>query len=545
MTEILGNNDPVRRAGIVGCIIGAMFLWVAQSIAVSTTELPYIGEWVYNYYYLSILEGRLDVPIQIIGLEGHYTSDGRAFVYHGLSPLLIRAVFSPFVDLTAFDLRYITIWFGAVAGTIGFYLTLLGMLRTVWPENRVASRASHALIWILLWYLAPGLLLVSNASFFHEPIAMAFACLGLFVFYAWRLVEGEKPSFVLLLLMAILAGLAVHSRPHVAVGMYAVMLLALGWSLKTGRQKSIPSVLACLTVLGAFGLLYMQMNALRFGSALTVDGSIDDGEVLYGFVFWGEEKPTSIRFIAVQEYGRFHLARVPYTSMVYLLSNGPGWGQDIANAVRLETGAIRLEAPLLGFISFWAPWYLLMLIGVFLVPAMRKMHLLLLVATLPAFVFVLCYPTVTARYRVELWPIVFPFAAAAMVLVLRWLDENAHRDRFVSALLILLILPALPVLARYWPQVWWVVIPSLIIGLGFVFRWLGDGGGIRRLIVVATIMLILPNIHGTTAVLKLYANFLNWEWGTQFRSYEDCEQAVLMHKNLDPARLKEFCPLQI
>ena len=52
----------------------------------------------YNHYFLSLMDGRLDVPAYAIGKEGNFV-DGKAYMYYGLVPTLTRFFVHPFVDL--------------------------------------------------------------------------------------------------------------------------------------------------------------------------------------------------------------------------------------------------------------------------------------------------------------------------------------------------------------------------------------------------------------------------------------------------------------
>ena len=55
----------------------------------------FFGETIYDSLYLALREGRLDLPMRILFNEGHYTEDGKGYIYHGMAPLITR-LFLPF-----------------------------------------------------------------------------------------------------------------------------------------------------------------------------------------------------------------------------------------------------------------------------------------------------------------------------------------------------------------------------------------------------------------------------------------------------------------
>ena len=475
-----------RWSLFAGIVAGFAFFAAVHALALARSGAPYIGEFIYNYYFLSILEGSLTVPVQIIGLEGHYTEAGEAFVYHGLAPLVTRALAYPFVDLTLVDLRPLTIWVFSAAGTAFYYALLVSMLRTFSGRDTVV--AGGALLWAMVWVTGAGLLLVMNGSFFHEPIAIAYAAQGALLYCLWRLWQTSWSSFWAFLAMAVLAALCVHARPHVAVGLYAVAGLVGLYLLWLHRARALPVCVAAMAVLLASGLFYMNLNALRFGSALQVDGSVvESGRIVYGFVYWGFESEDSPRFVAAVENGRFNPMRIVPNFIMYHLSMGEPFSVDLFKRLTAPLGDIRLEFPMVGMLFLWPVWVVLAAIGLVRRGLPRGVFWLMLLAVLPAAVLIYSYPTITMRYRVELWPLHFVLGSAALVAL--------GASGAVSA-------------------------PNLR-------RRLGTGVAVGALIGVYAFF--------------LFSDWVNWEWGTLLRSWEDCSAAVAEQRSLGPDHIDRLC----
>lgn len=83
---------------------------------------------------------------------------------------------------------------------------------------------------VLVWFCAPGLLLTANGLLFVEPVAMAYALGGGIILIIARIEFGKIEPAKALVPLALLAGLVVHARPHLAVGYYAGVVLLAGYA---------------------------------------------------------------------------------------------------------------------------------------------------------------------------------------------------------------------------------------------------------------------------------------------------------------------------
>ena len=473
---------------VLGALLYAGMLWLA---GVWTTG-PHIGGFLYNYYYLGLVDGSLSVPAQIAGLEGFYDAEGRAYMYHGVGPLITRALAWPFVDLTAVDLRVPTIWLFATLGSAAFYAAALSFTQGVRPDGR----GPGLLIWLMVWGLAPGFILAANGSFYHEPMAFAFAMAGAGVLCLWRLVESDFRGWPWLIGLAVAGALAVHGRPHVAVGLYlaAVLVsLAMLWRL---RARALVPVGLAMGLLLISGLAYLQLNALKFGSATEITGTVSDASArtVYGFLYWGWEPPDHPRFASQETHGDFMAGRILPNLFFYGVSMGGEETDGLYRRMTADMGHIRIESPVIGFGLFWLTWCILAVMSAVRRGGPRAFLWLGLAATLPGALVMLAYTTITMRYRIEVWPVLFVLGIVAF----RGLLDRAGEDR--------------EALSRMLRSLWIASVAALGVSLLNVY---------------------------------VYHDVLNWDWGTAMRSYEDCAAMVRAHPGLGADKVASICVLDV
>ncbi|TFL18089.1 hypothetical protein [Jannaschia formosa] len=417
-----------RRAGLRDIspaiwIAGATWLALVAWGFALRMPTPFHGYEIYDFYYAAILDGRLDLPPRTLRFEGHYAADGTGYLYHGAVPLLTRFAFGWAWPFERLSMSGPSIWLWAVVGTAGYQGALVGLARRagVWATRRRAVLAVCA----GLWLAGPGVILVANQSFYHEPIAFAFAATGLFV-AAWvGVAQGRLAPGVGVAILAGLAATVVHARPNLAIGLYAAVGLAVLWGVWRHRAGFLaPAALAGL-LLGAGGLGFLALNEARFGSATQFDGSFTESGRIYGAVFWGHEQADSERARAAEEHGRFNLRRVLPNLMLYAVDLPPQAGA--ASEALREThrgltepvvGQVRIERPRVGMVFLWPLWILLAGAGLMALRRDPAMAALVVGLALSAGLM-LSYMTVTMRYRVDLWPLIGVLAILGTVRLLR------------------------------------------------------------------------------------------------------------------------------
>ncbi len=386
-------------------LVAAGYLWSGY--------MPAFGQQVYDYYYLSLIDGRMDISPRIIRFEGHYTPDGLAVIYHGVAPLVTRALLAPFVDIRSLSLAPFSIWLWSVIGT-GIYHALFAryLANQVIEKNSVYLQLQFLLA-IGLWLGGPGLLLVANTAMYHEPISMTYALVAAFVWlilWQHRNMPGRDMRWRLVLL-ALLAGLVLHARPNVAVGLYlAVGLLSL-YSLYRNWRLALGPVACAGIVLGLLTAGYLGLNAMRMGSLFAVHGSFGASDIQYGETFFGLEQTDSIRAAAFEQYGRFNPLRIIPNLVIYLgdfeFSSASVLLRWIhAVIISAMVGFVRIEGPSVGVIFLWPLWFILAVLGAKRLRLALTPTTLLLAGLACSVLLTLSYGTIALRYRIDMWPMI-------------------------------------------------------------------------------------------------------------------------------------------
>ncbi len=405
-----------------------------------------IGTFVYNYYFLALTEGRFDVPMRIVSAEGHYDAEGLAYVYHGIAPLITRAIAWPFVDLAKVSLAPLTIWLAAVGGTAIYHLVFVQIIATFAAPNAALQGAAGLVLGIMIWFASPGLLLVANDSMFHEPIAMAYLFVACFLGILARVVLFQKDLASALTPLAVFAGLCLFARPHLAVGLYmGVGLLTLVMVWRKGWQE-IGRAAGTMGILLLFGIVLLLFNELRFGNMLQMHGAAGTA-VEQGFNYWGIEAggaPHKSGFVALKSFdGRrilpnlvLYLFDVPVGPVAEAL-------QGVARYMTSGVGYKAAENPKVGIFYLWLPWFVLAVAGIGGQRAGLRYAWAPVLATAIGGLLMASYVTVTFRYRVDLWPILVALAMLALPRVLLELKANQNTWIIVGAKFGLVVAPSL------------------------------------------------------------------------------------------------------
>jgi hypothetical protein len=359
-------------------------------------------------------------------LEGHFTPDGTGYLYYGLLPLITRLPFLPFVDMPTMWISTFSIWLWAVAGNAAYHRAFwLALAHGAGGADKIGGWAS-ALLACAVWFAGPGLIMSATGAVFDEPIVAAYATAGGFVLVLVMAVFGKLPLERAIVLMALCAGLTVHARPHIAVGLYlAVCLIALMLVLRCGLARW-KSATAAMAILGAFGLALIAVNAVRFGNPATVHGGFSDEDVQYSSIFWGLESKDSPRAKAFTQVGQFSATRIVPNALIYFGSppSDLGFNKSVHALEKLHVRMLAdgdsttIADPKVGTIFLWPVWTVLMLVGLFQRSTWTMPAAAGLAGVTVSAVMLLCYMTITLRYHVDMWPLlalpaVFGLAAVA------------------------------------------------------------------------------------------------------------------------------------
>jgi hypothetical protein len=213
----------------------------------------------------------------------------------------------------------------------------------------------------------------------------------------------------------LIAGVSVHARPTVAIGLY-IATCALAVSLWIARNRWRPNFkvatknalligTAPALILISFGALLLVMNYARWDDPFVM-APLDR----YGVVL--QVEGISPRIEAMIEEGRFNLLRVPANFVVHLLGGEPAWHESLIKL--FNVGVVRLEQPTIGIVMIFVPLLFMAIHGVGRLHAFWKSEkvaavpLLLVGAAYCVTAFLIfAYATVTYRYKVEIWPLLF------------------------------------------------------------------------------------------------------------------------------------------
>jgi hypothetical protein len=385
-------------------------------------EIPAFGYNFYDQVWLALLEGRLDLPARVLRLEGHYAPDGTAYFYHGLAPLVTRALLDPVVTIGHGSLAPISIWLWAVIGTALYHVAVLRVVPDAGPRTRAALST-------LMWFGGPGIILAGNHAFYHEPIALAYALGGGFVLIWVRALRAGQMSGAALVGLALVAALCVHARPNLAAALYVGVVLAGFWALRAGGVRLAGPALLAVALLGAGGFGYLALNKARFGDMTTTHGSFDKGAIRYGTMFWGLEGEDDLRPQAFIEHGRFNAGRIVPNALAYGLLPPFLMLPEANTAARLlhsgyatpRTGFTRIEPPSSGMLFLWAGWIAAAVAGLVGLRRATPGHLALVGVTGIGAALILAYATITLRYLLDLWPLVVALALIGLPRLTGWI----------------------------------------------------------------------------------------------------------------------------
>jgi len=399
---------------------------------------PYFGWRIYNFYFLSLVDGTFTVPARIVSNEGHFDVAGNAYVYQGVLPVLTRLLAWPFVDLRQVSLAYPTI----------AAFSALTAATTQHVMHRIAVRGlapgwTRTLLVALLagcaWFASGAAVAVSNGSFYHEPLAATLffgtAALSLLAHATFL---GVRPERVLIP-AAICAGIALHGRLHLGLGFAAAVGFWSAWLVLTGRPALRRRAFAAGVVLCLIFASVLALNAARFGNPLQSHGGNDGADaVQHATVFWDTARIDRSR--DVLEHGVFNPGRLPGNALLYLFGLPRALG-DIADAQIYRYlvwvspyGLGKVAPPNHGIVFMFLPW--LCLIGFGVAGATRRQlagagpFLPAIVGTGTVFALMLTYATVAFRYKADLWPFVMALSLVGLALLAR---SDRPRLRFGPA----------------------------------------------------------------------------------------------------------------
>ena len=438
--------DAVRISLFVA-LLGAVFtLAIAMNLLVPVPYF-YIGQPLYDVYAQSMLNGHLDLPARLLKMEGHMTTDGTGYLYYGLTPLLTRIPFLPFVDLPTMWIPAFSIGFWAVLGNAAYHRAFwLALAKGSGGADKVGT-ATAMLLGFAMWLGVPGTVIVGATPVFGEPLAAAYALGGGFVLLVAMVAFGSLKVERALIGMAVLAGLTVHARPHIAAGMYASIGLIALWLLFKGGWPRWRAVGIAMAVMGLFGAGLLAMNQIRFGDFKQSHGSLTDGPVEYSSVYWGLEDKNGTRARTYTVEGPFNVERFIPNAMIYFFAPPSDMGvnsviesmRGLHDRMMAPKEPLTIADPSSGLIFMWPLWCLLAVIGL----RQRELWRMPVAPAIAASVIgpfaMICYLTITIRYHADLWLLLSLPAVFGVFGLARMLSEKPERWKSWAPVLTVLV----------------------------------------------------------------------------------------------------------
>ena len=405
----------------------------------------YMGTRLYDLYFAALMDARFDLPLRELRLEGHYAPDGTGYLYHGLGPLITRLPFAPFVDFPTGWIAPLSIWLWSMAGNVCCHRAFALAISAAPIDQEKTRGAARILVALLVWMSGPAWILASNGSFYNEPISMAYATGSAIILLLARCAFGKADIARALVPLAVLAGLTLHARPHLAVGYYAGICIIAFFVAWRGSARARLGAGLAIAVLGMFGALLLVSNALRFQSPGMMHGGFDSGDVQYGWAYLGGETADSDRAKGFSRYGQFNTGRILPSAMMYGITPPPVGPfkqlrkdmEDVFRGLSPAARFMRVEDPQIGTLLLWPLLTMLMLLGLAQRSLWRMPQGAGMLAVLTGSLLLLSYGTITLRYHVDLWPLLMLPAIFGVAPMARYFSGPHGRTKALARILLM------------------------------------------------------------------------------------------------------------
>ncbi len=363
------------------------------------------GGFVFNSQLRALLDLRLDIDPNVIGMEG-FVRDGKTYTYFGIWPALLRL---PLIGQLWRDWTTLSC---ITASTLAS-LTLLLALRSAQRPNDVsrATRCVSAAFALTLMLSGPQIELLGKPSVYVEAIAWAYAFVCTFLWLAVPLLQGAPATARRLTLLAGCASLALLTRVSTGMAMYCALgLLALllchGASLRDCFRRWAPAAI----VLASAIIISGAVNQARWDSPWQFADLATNR-------YYGADPA---RLLRIETLGAFNIARIPQALTYYFAGDAffaPARDSNAWRTVqRLFDGP---EGPPSSLLLTMPLWWLLACVGLYRciahpshVQTRSTVALAAGLAVAPA--LMMTYVYLAFRYRAE-------FAPTLLLLSLRGL----------------------------------------------------------------------------------------------------------------------------
>lgn len=434
MHKIKSNLSPLLTTFIVSLFASLLLVFLATNGSFDLFQPSFLWK-AYNYYFLSLIDGYLDVPAYAIGKEGNFIG-GKAYMYYGILPTLPRLLAYPFADLTQVPMAYFSVLFFTILGNTVLQYSLVAKHMAMKLIPIAGSHQPPSLIFLILtsaiiWIGSGSFIISQNATIYHEPYAASLCLVNL---YMALLVKNDfftgAYRKVNLAPFAILAGLCVHARMPSALALYLVTgLLILVQTYRSqvslSEKVKLHSLIGlaivqywkAILILGLFGVSILWLNFAKYGDVFSFMGRN------YGFMFFEGFSERMCSVLPQAELHQFY--RIIVNGYVYLSGD---WQNHWSLMRLLSTGYGRVEMPAVPLALLWTlPLATLVFLVFVFIKGIKQLHNRILLLGLFCFsagaIFQLMYPTITHRYVVTFWP---PLLACVLYCWFKYAPAIGH-----------------------------------------------------------------------------------------------------------------------
>jgi hypothetical protein len=383
----------------------------------------------FNDMLLRMLRGDFTIDPAIIGVEA-LVFNGKTYTYLGVFPAVIRLPLLPFFDLRNEPVAVLACTISAT-GTVFFY----GASVLTVAQARLSAILTVALTVTCAFAGIPSYLAASSVIY-HEPIRWAACLSAAYVFILTRsIVAGTELRPAAVAVLAILAGICVHTRISTALGLcLATTLIVLRSMANRFRgaagawyeraAEAIKPNLAPILILAIFTLLAGFVNFMRWGDPFEFVN-------LARQVYWIERWPDRLHRLLEQgttSAHRFWFGLQYYYFPIWLLPDESGrsifaaWMEKNLDGAEMPPSSLLLTDTLwVGFAAFGIaqlirrrPWG----------DAQYTVGLAALALSIPA-ALTLTHIYMALRYRVEFQPAIMLLAVYGLLELRPCLKDGA------------------------------------------------------------------------------------------------------------------------
>lgn len=307
-------------------LIAVYYLFLLSN---GTFELfaPELLSRVFSNMLVHLLHGDFTVDRNVIDFEA-FTRNGKTYSYFGVFPALLRLVAMPFTDVAQAELAQLS----CLTAVVIFVALQLRMLLIVHNSLPLDDQAPDLLaVMVAATVLSgPQLYILASAWIYHEPILWAAAIGAAFNLIVVSAALGGGLSGRNLVWLAVFAGVAMLTRPSVAVALCVSTLLLVAWTgwqrwaaerrewtPSSKLERALPAMFALVrdprislpvAILGLMAVASGVINFERWGNPFTFADFRD-----YDFSL--RHRPSDL--VMLRNFGEFNLGRIWIGALYY------------------------------------------------------------------------------------------------------------------------------------------------------------------------------------------------------------------------------------